>query len=37
MLADFVFGVTILTIVPSIAWARSNEIPKLDVRLVSVE
>ena len=34
MLADFVFGVTILTIVPSIAWARSNEIPTLDVRPV---
>ena len=34
MLGHFVFGVTILTIVPSIAWARSNEIPKLDVRPV---
>jgi hypothetical protein len=34
MLGHFVFGVTILTIVPSITWARSNEIPKLDVRPV---
>jgi hypothetical protein len=34
MLTGFVFGVTILTIVPSIAWARSNEIPTLDVRPV---
>jgi hypothetical protein len=34
MLGHFVFGVTILTIVPSIAWARSNEIPTLDVRPV---
>ena len=25
MLSHFVFGVTILTIVPSITWARSNE------------
>jgi hypothetical protein len=30
----FVCGVTILTIVPSILWARSNEIPTLDVRPV---
>jgi len=34
MLTGFVFGVTMLTIVPSIAWARSNEIPTLDVRPV---
>jgi hypothetical protein len=34
MLDHFVFGVTILTIVPSITWARSNEIPTLDVRPV---
>jgi hypothetical protein len=34
MLSHFVFGVTILTIVPSITWARSNEIPKLDMRPV---
>ena len=32
MLGHFVFGVTILTIAPSITWARSNEIP--DVRPV---
>jgi hypothetical protein len=34
MLGHFVFGVTILTIEPSIAWARSNEIRTLDVRPV---
>jgi hypothetical protein len=34
MLGYFASGVTILTIVPSITWARSNEIPKLDVRPV---
>ena len=34
MLGHFVFGVTILTIVPSITWAQSSEIPTLDVRPV---